>query len=80
MPFIELAYGVYMTICIILSLRQGNVFTFSLPFLIIFAVGYYYVAILTLYGAHASKNPRLKMAVTASNEEDTKQILKSSAI
>ena len=54
MPYIEIGYGIYMTICIILCLRQHSVLSFSLPFLIIFAVGYYYVGILSLYTAWSS--------------------------
>ena len=55
MPFIELAFGVYVTICIVLSFQKGLSLFFSLPFLIVFAVGYYYVGIYTLWGTWISK-------------------------
>jgi len=55
MPFIELAFGVYVTICIVLSFQKGLSLFFSLPFLIVFAVGYFYVGIYTLWGTWISK-------------------------
>lgn len=55
MPFLEIGYGIYVTICILLCLQQGMMLCFSLPFLIVFAVGYYYVGIYTLWGSWLSK-------------------------
>lgn len=49
MAFIELAYGVYLSFCINLCLQQGMTAYFLLPFLVVFAIGYYYVGILTIY-------------------------------
>ncbi|MCK6457502.1 MAG: glycosyltransferase family 2 protein [Phycisphaerae bacterium] len=49
--YIELLFGIYLTACVVLSIRLGG-FTWGLPFLILFAVGYVYVSILTLYGQY----------------------------
>jgi hypothetical protein len=51
---VELAYGAYVTLCIVLCIRQGMILSFSLPFLVIFAVGYFYVGIGTLYSRWAA--------------------------
>lgn len=56
MPWIELAYGVYMVVCIVLCVRSQTVLTFSLPFLVMFAVGYFYVGSLSLYVAWRSNH------------------------
>ena len=51
-PFIEIAYGLYMTACIVLCLIRQSPLSFSLPFLVIFAIGYFYVGILSLYSRY----------------------------
>jgi len=54
-PYLELAFGAYVTLCIALVIRQGMILSVSLPFLIIFAVGYFYVGGLTLYGNYLAQ-------------------------
>ena len=48
-PFVELAFGCYVTLCIALCVRQGMALSFSLPFLLIFAAGYFYTSLGSLY-------------------------------
>jgi cellulose synthase/poly-beta-1,6-N-acetylglucosamine synthase-like glycosyltransferase len=55
MPFLELAFGVYVTVCIVLSFQRGLSLFFSLPFLMVFAIGYFYVGINTLWGTWLSQ-------------------------
>ncbi len=50
--FVELAMGVYMVVCMALSIMQGWI-TVGLPFMALFAVGYFYVGCTTLVGALA---------------------------
>lgn len=54
LPIIEVAFGLYMTCFIIISLRYQSALT-SIPFLMIFAGGYFYVGfstLLVLYQRH----------------------------
>ncbi len=55
---IELAYAIYLSFCIYICLTQGLKMVFLLPFLVIFAFGYYYVAVLTIYTAFCSAQQR----------------------
>jgi cellulose synthase/poly-beta-1,6-N-acetylglucosamine synthase-like glycosyltransferase len=50
--FIELGMGVYMLGCMALSIEQGWI-TIGLPFMALFALGYFYVGGMTLAGATA---------------------------
>lgn len=47
--WIEVAMGLYMSACLLASLRVDSV-TFGVPFLFLFAVGYLYVGLSTLLG------------------------------
>ncbi|MBN1437549.1 MAG: glycosyltransferase family 2 protein [Sedimentisphaerales bacterium] len=72
MPFIELAYGVYMTVCTVLCIKRGGyALICCLPFLITFTFGYYYVGFLSLQATYSSMFRRSKAS------ED---ILESSAV
>ena len=66
MPFIEIAYGLYCTACIVLCLRTGSMLSISLPFLVIFAVGYYYVGFMSLYTAYVAKHRAAEDALPSS--------------
>ena len=48
-PWIELGMGLYMTACLIMCLLRDRV-TLGIPFIMLFASGYLYVALLTLVG------------------------------
>ncbi len=48
-PYLELAFGFYMLGCIMMSLLQYRV-TVGVPFLALFMVGYFYVALMSFYG------------------------------
>lgn len=51
-PYLELAIGLYLVACVILALRdEGTVF--GVPFLVLFASGYLYVSLSTLYCQYA---------------------------
>jgi len=47
LPFVEMAFGVYMVVCMAVCLHEGRVFP-NLPFLILFASGYWYVSLTSL--------------------------------
>jgi len=53
LPLIELAFGVYMTVCAALSLAHPTR-AMAAPFLLIFAVGFFYVSLLTLHARTAA--------------------------
>jgi hypothetical protein len=48
LPFLEIAFGVYMTVCIGIALIWSFGFS-SIPFLLIFAGGYFYVGFSSLH-------------------------------
>ena len=49
LPYLEFAFGTYMTVCAVLCLLDpGSIM--AAPFMIIFAVGFFYVSILTFQG------------------------------
>jgi hypothetical protein len=48
-PFAELAIGMYLLVCLVLCLTDHRV-TIGVPFLALFATGYLYVPLLTLFG------------------------------
>ena len=47
LPIVEIAFGLYMTCFIVISIRYGTALT-TIPFLMIFAGGYFYVGFSTL--------------------------------
>ena len=48
LPILEVAFGLYMTTCIVISLWYGFGYS-TIPFLMIFAGGYFYVGCSSLY-------------------------------
>ena len=48
LPFIEVAFGCYMTACLGISLWYGFGYA-AMPFLIMFAGGYFYVGFSSFY-------------------------------
>jgi cellulose synthase/poly-beta-1,6-N-acetylglucosamine synthase-like glycosyltransferase len=56
LPYVEMAFGVYMSVCAAISLMSVRS-AMAAPFMIIFAVGFFYVSILTLQG-HRAKAPQ----------------------
>jgi cellulose synthase/poly-beta-1,6-N-acetylglucosamine synthase-like glycosyltransferase len=61
LPYVEFAFGVYMTLCAVISLINFRS-AIGTPFLIIFAFGFYYVSILSF---QAQRIGRRKEAVDA---------------
>jgi len=47
LPIIELAFGVYMLGCVIMCIQQ-HMALYSVPFLVLFSVGYFYVALTSI--------------------------------
>ena len=69
-PMIEMAYGFYVSGCVLLYLNRQSFWLSLLPFLVLFAAGYFYVGILSLYGNRVS---------TQKAAEQFQDVLKSSA-
>ncbi|HZK81193.1 MAG TPA: hypothetical protein VFC46_09010, partial [Humisphaera sp.] len=63
LPVLEIAFGVYMSVCILISLLYGFGYG-TIPFLIMFAGGYFYVGF-------ASLSVLLKMNKDAEIEAET---------
>jgi hypothetical protein len=63
LPFVEIAFGLYLFVCIVLSIRNRQALG-TLPFLFIFMIGYLYVGILTLHGLFLSTRAPVAAAVT----------------
>ena len=53
MPYLELLFGLYMVGCVVACLRAG-VLSIGIPFVCLFAAGYFYVGLLTLQGNRKS--------------------------
>jgi hypothetical protein len=67
LPVLEIAFGCYMTACILISLWYGFGMS-SIPFLMIFAGGYFYVgfaSISTLYKMHREAELEAELAAAA---------------
>jgi hypothetical protein len=67
LPILEVAFGCYMTACIAISLWYGFGMT-SIPFLMIFAGGYFYVgfsSLHTLYKMHREAELEAELAEAA---------------
>jgi len=54
LPFLEFGFGIYMAICAVRCLLDPR-YLLAAPFMIIFAIGFFYVSILTLHGLSAAK-------------------------
>ncbi len=57
---LEVAHGVYVLLCIAFCIKSASVLNFSLPFLLVFASGYFYVGILSFRGIFQSAEQREK--------------------
>lgn len=66
-PWIELGMGVYMTACLIMCLLRDRL-TLGIPFIMLFASGYLYVALMTLAGPWwRRRSGRLRVATSKVN-------------
>jgi cellulose synthase/poly-beta-1,6-N-acetylglucosamine synthase-like glycosyltransferase len=77
-PFLELLFGLYMVGCIIMCLYFGTA-PMSIPFLVLFAVGYFYVSLssfaLQFQMARKIKQSRkMALELIAVNSEDQKTL------
>ena len=54
MPCIEFVFGLYITACIAGTLIRYQQITFSIPFLLLFAAGYFYVSLTGFYSSYIS--------------------------
>ena len=52
LPYVEFAFGIYMSVCAIISMMSVRSIM-AAPFMIIFAVGFFYVSILSFQGHRA---------------------------
>ncbi len=55
-PWIELAMGLYMSVCVVACILLDRL-TLGIPFLLLFAAGYLYVALSTLLGSWRYRDP-----------------------
>ena len=58
MPYIELLFGLYITACIVGTLLRYRQITVSIPFLLLFAAGYFYVSFANFYGLYVTDSAR----------------------
>ena len=73
LPILEIAFGCYMTACILISLWYGFGMT-SIPFLMIFAGGYFYVgfaSVHTLYKMHREAEEEARLLAEAADPAST---------
>ena len=73
-PYIELAFGLYMTACAVASIINFRA-VMTTPFLIIFAVGFYYVSFLSFHNQWVRAKAR-KAAALEGAAEAVKEIAK----
>ena len=59
LPTLEFAFGIYLAICSVICLLNTHYFL-AAPFMIIFAIGFFYVSILTFHGLLATKKQPTK--------------------
>jgi len=52
LPYVELGYGIYMSVCAAVCITEPR-WLLAAPFLMLFAIGFFYVSILTLQGYRA---------------------------
>ena len=58
MPFVELSFGLYIVVCIVGTFVRYQQVTISIPFLVLFAVGYFYVSFANFYGLYITNSAR----------------------
>ena len=54
MPYIEFIFGVYIVVCITGTLVRYRQITISIPFLLLFGAGYFYVSLTSFYSSYTS--------------------------
>ena len=54
LPYVEFAFGVYMSVCAVLSMIDLRA-AMTTPFLVIFAFGFFYVSVLSFQAARAGR-------------------------
>jgi cellulose synthase/poly-beta-1,6-N-acetylglucosamine synthase-like glycosyltransferase len=69
-PYIELAVGIYLVICALLAMQEGEVIA-GVPFIILFASGYLYVSLSTFYGQYVRSHEHEAAAQPADHSTDT---------
>jgi len=68
LPLLEIGFGVYMTVCIAIALMWGFGFS-TIPFLLIFAGGYFYVGFASLHAlAKMNQEAAMEAALAESAE------------
>ena len=60
MPYIEFLFGLYIIACIVGTLLRYRGITVSIPFLLLFAAGYFYVSFANFYGLYVTNSTRKK--------------------
>ena len=58
MPYVELLFGLYVVACIAGTLIRYRQITISIPFLLLFGAGYFYVSFANFYGPRVSDSVR----------------------
>ena len=58
MPYVELLFGFYIVVCIVGTLLRYRQITVSIPFLLLFAAGYFYVSFANFYGLYIFDSAR----------------------
>jgi hypothetical protein len=61
LPFVEITFGLYMAACAIMAISTGNAWG-TVPFLIIFSFGYFYVGVLTFHSRWLTNRARNETA------------------
>ena len=61
LPFVELLFGIYLLVCIVASLVRYRQITISIPFLVLFMAGYFYVGIATLRSLYPAPAPAVEL-------------------
>lgn len=56
MPFVEFVFGLYIVLCIIGTLVRYRQITVSIPFLLLFGAGYFYVSLSSFYSSYVSSS------------------------
>ena len=54
MPYVEFLFGLYLLACIVGTIVRYRQITFSISFLVLFGVGYFYVSFMSFYGSYVS--------------------------
>jgi len=69
LPYAEFGFGVYMTVCIVFSVMNMRA-ALTIPFLAIFAFGFFYVSLLSFHAARAPRRTKAKRDLPAASMAD----------